>query len=402
MANQYSRRSFLAGAVATGLVSAGTTFLLPGGRSKSDSVNGEIRLWTGDDRTGARTAVIDMWNKANPDAKVEAHPVSGGSRGEHDAMVENIKNGEADVINLDIIDIREFARKGYIREISLPARTYFRAVDKVHQVAPGSGRYWAAPFNTDVGMLFSRLPAGLDFGQPLLPQVIRRDAARKPRFVGQLAPVTENHTEPFVVNVLEHALSVDPTILDDDGNVSEDLSKWRATLTPLRNAVLHQDLLRAPDQDETRMAFEAQVSFMRNWPAQSRKLKSRVDLRPLPIGILGGQSLALVAGARNVDAAIRFIEFATSLAAQQVVAAYGLAPAFPRVYDDQILAQAMPYLDQIKSALERARPRPMHSRYRDFATSLRTHVLPFLEHEDAKLTNEFIDGIKDTLDPGAR
>lgn len=411
MTNQYSRRSFLAGVVATGLATAGTIFVLPGGRSRTDSDTGQLRLWTGTDLTGARTAIVDMWNEANPDATVVTGIVPGGSRGEHDGMVDRIRNGAADIVNLDVIDIREFAKKGYIRDVSLPARTYFRAVEKMHQVSPGADRYWAVPFNSDVGMLFSRASAGLDLGQPLLPQAIRRAGGRA-RFVGQLAPENENQTEPFVVNVLEHALAGNPMIIDESGNLSTELVAWQNALTPLRNAILHADIVRAHNEDESRTRFESGLSYMRNWPAHFRQLRNPVGVDVLPLGpsqpsgagagILGGQSLALVAGARNVDTATRFIEFATSEAAQRVAAAYGLAPALPGVYDDQTLRQSMPHLDNVKSALERARPRPVHSHYREFATALRTHVLPFLTDANAALQATFIDEVMAALDPGEK
>lgn len=402
MAAQYSRRSFLAGVVSTGLVSAGATFLLPGGRTRSDSLSGRPRLCTGTDLTGARAAVIGMWNEANPDAKVELDEVPGGSRAERDSMVERIRNGAVDIVNLDVVDIREFAKEGYIKQISLPTRTYFPAVERVHRVAADSGRYWAVPFNSDVGMLFSRGTAGLDTRQPLLPQVIRRDNRGVARFVGQLLPDTENDTEAFVVNVLEHALSVDSGILDRDGRVAEDPVRWQDALAPLRRAVLHNDVVRARNEEETRDLFEAGLTYMRNWPARYRGLRHQVALLRLPSGILGGQSLALVANAANVDTSVRFIEFATSAAAQRVAAAHGLAPALTHAYDDPSLLRAMPHLDAVKSALEHAVPRPTHRHYRDFASAVRRHVLPFLGQPNGRLTSAFTDDIRSTLDPGTR
>jgi multiple sugar transport system substrate-binding protein len=402
LAAQYSRRSFLAGVVSTGLVSAGATFLLPGGRTRSDSLSGRPRLCTGTDLTGARAAVIGMWNEANPDAKVELDEVPGGSRAERDSMVERIKNGAVDIVNLDVVDIREFAKEGYIKQISLPTRTYFPAVERVHRVAADSGRYWAVPFNSDVGMLFSRGTAGLDTRQPLLPQVIRRDNRGVARFVGQLLPDTENDTEAFVVNILEHALSVDSGILDRDGRVAEDPVRWQDALAPLRRAVLHNDVVRARNEEETRDLFEAGLTYMRNWPARYRGLRHQVALLRLPSGILGGQSLALVANAANVDTSVRFIEFATSAAAQRVAAAHGLAPALTHAYDDPSLLRAMPHLEAVKSALEHAVPRPTHRHYRDFASAVRRHVLPFLGQPNGRLTSAFTDDIRSTLDPGTR
>lgn len=404
MATPYSRRSFLAGVVSTGLVSAGATFLMPGGRSRSDAVRGRPRLCTGTDITGARAAVIGMWDEANPEAKVEVEWVPGGSGAERARMLERIRNRDVDIVNFDVIDIREFARAGYIREISLPSRTYFPAVERVHQEKPGSGRYWAVPFNSDVGMLFSRATGDLDRAAALLPQVIHPAPGKGvARFAGQLLPDTQNDTEAFVVNVLEHAISVDPTILNQDGTVSFDLAQWQSALKPLRDAVLANHLTVARNEDDTLRLFEDnQLPYMRNWPARYRELSRQVDLLPLPAGVLGGQSLALVTDAANVEASLRFIEFATSAATQRVIAAHGLAPALPRVYDDPILRGAWPHLDAVKSALDKAVPRPVHRQYRSFASAVRKHVLPYLTRREGELTGAFTDEIRTTLDPGRK
>ncbi|MEE6260824.1 type 2 periplasmic-binding domain-containing protein [Plantactinospora sonchi] len=401
MTTAYSRRSFLAGVLATGTLSAGATFLLPGGRSRSKSVEGRIRLWTGEDLTGAHAAVVGMWNEANPDATVDWEQIEGGSRAEHDGMIEKKKNGEADVVSLDIIDIREFAKDGHIKPVPLLERTYFQVIDQVHRVSPGSREYWAVPFNSDVGMLFSRATADLDLGKPLLPQVISKDAQGRPRFVGQLAPERENDKESFVVNVLEHALSMDSSILGADGRISEDLDRWRAALGPLRQAALNNDLVRSPGEGESQAKFESDISlaYMRNWPVRYRGLKDRVDLHRLPNGILGGQSLALVANARDVEAATSFIKFATGPAAQRVIAAYGLAPALESVYNDGSLKQAIPHLGSVGIALEQARLRPVHSQYRQFADLFHRHMLSFLSRPGADLTVDFIEQIKGALDP---
>lgn len=104
--------------------------------------------------------------------------------------------------------------------------------------------------------------------------------------------------------------------------------------------------------------------------------------------------------ASNVEASRRFIEFATSAAAQRVVAADGLVPALQQVYND--LHSQVPHLKRVRIALEKAVPRPVHRQYRDFAAMVRKHVQPFLEQADGSLTTTFTDGIKATLDPNER
>src|SRR5690606_19835693 len=95
MAERYSRRDFLIGVLACGTLTAGSLYLLPGGRSIPAI---ELTLVTGADDTGARDLLIEMWNRANPSATVRTIVVQGDTGDQRRAMVDLARSGRADIL----------------------------------------------------------------------------------------------------------------------------------------------------------------------------------------------------------------------------------------------------------------------------------------------------------------
>lgn len=422
MSLQFSRRDFLIGVVASSAASAVTIYLLPGGRSTGRA---ELRLVTGVDPTGARGLLLNMWNDANPDTPVTAEVVAGSTGDQRREMINAIEASDADVVNIDVIDIPDFADRGLITPTKLDNQHSFLDSARLpSQVAGESELYWAAPFNTDVGMLFERLPAAGDLGSGLsLAEVIDVSAEPDPGgpddadpavIVGQLNPLGSVSQEAFVVNVLEHALSRNPEILDASGNPSTDIAAWEEALAPLREAILAGRIVREGTEEESRIKFtDNRLRYLRNWPVQYRELQrrrdpdaiaSRIMVRGLPTGILGGQSLAVVSGSRHRERAGELIRFLTSDEAQRVLAAHGLAPARSAAYNDSDLRAFIPHLASIRRAVENARPRPIHPRYRELSEAVRDHMAAFLGTPDSpptgdeRLSSGFIDDMRVVLD----
>src|SRR5690606_7551179 len=141
-------------------------------------------------------------------------------------------------------------------------------------------------------------------------------------------PTASVSHEAFVVNILEHALSRDPDILTEDGSPSYDLPRWRNALEPLVAGVADGRIALADTEANTIDQFMATDTVrppaMRNWPVAYRTLQERNDtdvragrirVDSLPIGVLGGQSLAIASGSRHRSAAAEFIRFITDEAA---------------------------------------------------------------------------------------
>lgn len=416
MPEAYSRRSFLSGALATGTFTAVTIYLMPGGRRLPEV---ELRLASGTDPTGARDLLISMWNGANPQTIVRVDPIATGSGDEHQIMLEKAQKGEADLLNLDIVDVPEFATRELIT--SVPARGGQQLVKPLHRMSLVEGddsRYWAAPFNTDVGMLFSRVDEQTPPETPGLGELMRGIPDGSRQFVGQLRPTVTAFYEAFVINILEHAVAERPGILkslDATGvavaadRVSQDLDLWKSALTPLREAIAAGRVARSGDEADSRDQFgdpDSPCRYMRNWPVKYRELQQQgnrfvrsgqVRVDALATGILGGQGLAVAAKSPHAERAEEFVAFATSEAAQKILATHGLAPTVIAAYSDPNLRAAIPHLTNVRSAVEQALPRPAHPNYRQFSDVIKRHVEQFL-YNDVDLAPRFIEEMMATLE----
>jgi multiple sugar transport system substrate-binding protein len=325
-------------------------------------------------------------------------------------MLTEAKSGTADIVNLDTIDILEFVGQELLVPMELPDDELFisRTI-QASRVDNDASRYWAAPFNTDVGMLFERLTSG---GTPTdvtgLAEVLDNlvpDGSQG--FVGQLGPTSSASNEAFVVNILEHALSHDDGILNENGIPVYDLGRWQKALDPLRTAIARRRVTLADNEQASVAAFMANTSlrFMRNWPVQYRVLQqnndpdvkaARIRVQPLPVGILGGQSLAVAARSRYPARAAEVIRFLTGNEAQKILAAHGLAPTRITAYGDPNLKAFIPHLEALRGAVEKARPRPVHRNYGAFADAVVSHVTRLLK-ANTNLPSMFIDEIRAAL-----
>ncbi|WFE24827.1 extracellular solute-binding protein [Solwaraspora sp. WMMD791] len=418
MPEQYSRRSFFSGVLATGTFTAATFYLMPGGR-RPPSV--ELTLATGADPTGARDLLISIWNRNNPQTVVRVETIAVGSGDERQIMLEKARQGSADLLNLDIIDVPEFADQKLI--VALPLGDngpLLPSLRGIHRVGTDDSHYWAVPFNTDVGMLFARTDGDAEPSgpPPSLPELLDAVPDGSQQFIGQLRPSVSAYYEAFVVNVLEHAAAQRPGVLKpvDDSTagaaaerVSEDLDLWRSALTPLREAIGTGRVLTSGDEADSRDRFAAPGSparYMRNWPVKYRELQQlgnpdvrtgRVRVDQLTVGVLGGQSLAVVARSPYADRARAFIDFVTSDDAQKILAMHGLAPTSIAAYNDPNLRAAVPHLGAIRAAVEQALPRPAHRNYRRFSDVVKEHVEQFL-YQGTDLGPRFIDEMLTALD----
>ena len=395
MPDLYSRRSFLAGALAAGTLStmAGYLFTRPSSFT--------LRLVTGADPTGGRELLISMWNELHPDAAIAVDVVNSSTMDQFEKFVET----RADIYNLDAIHIRRFAAEKRIRQLEVDRDlSLLEPIRRICEVEGEEHRYWAVPFNSDVGMLFRRITdKRLPDEEPTLLEAIGH---RPAQFVGQLETGGTQTDEAFVINVLEHALAQDDAILAEDGTLSFSLGQWRTALRPLAEAIKEQRVLAEAGEDPTTEAFRSRnLRYMRNWPVEFRKLDraertepgtAEIRIGPLPVGILGGQSLAVAEDTDHRVAAERAVRFLTDTPAQKLLATFGFAPTGIEAYTDPAVEGAVPHLRTIRNAVERSRPRPIHPNYAEFARRFRQHTYAYL-HEDEDLSASFVGDIKEAL-----
>jgi multiple sugar transport system substrate-binding protein len=397
MTELYSRRSFLAGVVTAGMLSTSAGYFL----TRRESIT--LTLATGADATGGRQLLVNMWNSQNPDSKISVKEINSSTRDQYDKFNET----EADIFNLDVIHIPRFAAEKKI--VPIDPQNDISLLAPVRQVCQraGTDQFWAVPFNSDVGMLFRRVTDKRADIAPTLKTVMAASATGPVQFAGQLDTVGTQTDEAFVCNVLEQALAQDDAILDESGTLSFGLGQWRNALAPLADALRRGRVVAAAGEDDTTRAFQQQsLRYMRSWPVrylpvdraerQAKVATAEIRIGRLPVGILGGQSLAVAKDSPHSAEAIRAVHFLTDTTAQKLLTSFGFAPTGVDAYIDADLQASLPHLSLIRNAVEGSRPRPMHANYAEFARRFADHMRRYL-HDGEELTQQFIQDIRGAL-----
>lgn len=399
---------------------------------------GDIRLMSAIDESSddARFTLIQQWNAAHPENRVELIPVSGETDDQHLSMVNNAQSTRpADVYVLDIVWMTEFIEKGYIRPLDESRLVRYEG----DQFLPNSwetcldlkgdrpGR-WALPFNADAGLLYHRsdldvpAPSRWDdyFGTSAKDSLT---AARSTPEARQTAPnlVAANAAqlapeEVLTVNALEAIWAAGGEVVNRTGEVALNADRSevvfdasaRAALADLAEAA-HDPAVVAPgadeaDEDASRATFtDGQTLFMRNWPVAYDKLMSEGG-QAVPFGVttlphdsvLGGQNLAISSATQKPRAAQELIEFLTSPASQLTLFEIGgFAPTRPSAY----AKSRRPYASDLRTVVERARPRPLLVHYTEFSVEFRTGIRRALNAE-GELEPDFARKLADIVKKG--
>jgi multiple sugar transport system substrate-binding protein len=167
-----------------------------------------------DGEGGARQALVDLWNQMHPDKRARIELVSGSADEQHDAMVRYAKGEEpikADILNLDVTAIAEFAEFGHIAAWPAglaPQKLLGELLEKPRDSCYYHGRLWALPFNTDAGVLFARrgllrpqppaTPVSFTWNEIVAQRPPAGSATPKAAYAGQL-----DVYEGLTVNALE-------------------------------------------------------------------------------------------------------------------------------------------------------------------------------------------------------
>jgi multiple sugar transport system substrate-binding protein len=397
MPDLYSRRSFIAGVLTAGMLSTAAGYLL----TRRAPV--KLTLATGVDNTGGRNLLINLWNRFHPDVTIEVVTVNSSTQDQYDTFIST----KADIYNLDVIHIPRFSARDRITPIGAPEGiTMLTPVQRISQVENDPSRFWAVPFNTDVGMLYRRITDKLANDSEPATAALIADREHPGQFAGQLTTEGSVTDEAFVINVLEQALAQDRTILDERGVVSTSLGQWQRALKPLADALRENRIVAAAGEENTNAVFQQRnLRYMRNWPVwypaidrteRKKAGTAAIRLGRLPIGVLGGQGLAVAKDTEHPGEAEAVIHFLTGMPAQKLLATYGFAPTAQQAYNDPEVKAAVPHLEIVRSAVEDAHPRPMSAGYADFARVFRQHTYDYL-YRRVELTDGFVEGMQGAL-----
>jgi multiple sugar transport system substrate-binding protein len=309
----------------------------------------------------------------------------------------NAHVGDPDVMELDVIWTSEFAAAGWIRPLDAYSPTPSDFFPATVEANIWGNRLYAIPWYVGVGLLYWRTDL-LDHAPRSMDELVRQ-AERAMRekngppygFVWQGA-----RYEGLITTFVEYLGAFGAEIMNDDGDVVVDSPRAIDALTFMRDEITSSHI--APSEvltwheEETRFAFQnGNAVFMRNWPyaysllsdsSQSRVAgKFAVATMPAaeggrPTTALGGAELAINAYSEHPDIAWELIKYLTAPEQQlERAAATGDYPTRRALFDDPRLAKALAVpLDQVRTAIESAVPRPVTPIYTELSGLLQVQL----------------------------
>jgi multiple sugar transport system substrate-binding protein len=341
--------------------------------------------------------LLARFERENPGVELVTEALPNASDLAHQFFLTSLEGGadDFDVLVADVVWVPEFARAGWIADLS----EYFPPERLRADFFPGpveavvvDGKTYAVPWYLDVGVLYYRTD--------LVPRAPRTYAelqgfakealAKAPGMQGYVWQGRQY--EGLSCNVYEALWGHGGESLEG-GRVLLDAGPARQALAYLRGLLtsgVSPETVTGFGEEEARRVFqEGRAVFMRNWPyawSEAQKegspIRGKVGIAPLPTmsgvpgwGTLGGWQLAVNAhvSPERRRLATKLIAHLTSPEANLVLAvSYARNPPRPAVYEDPRLREAEPFIASLREMVERAKPRPVTPYYNLIADVLQS------------------------------
>jgi len=337
--------------------------------------------------------LIHQFEAENPHIRVREENLPTSTDEQHQFYVINLAahTSDFDVLDMDVIWVPEFARAGWLGELSP-----YLAATKLEPLNPSALRadwidrkLYAVPWFVDAGVLYYRKDLLRKYGlssPQTYPQLLEEArkilaAERNPSLVGFVWQGMQY--EGLVCAALEFVRGNGGRLLRDD---LEPALTEPATLEALH---FMSDLIRKYDvtptlvttlnEEATRHIFQSgRAIFMRNWPYAWRLLNEpgspvagRVGMTLIPhfaghasVPTLGGFHLGVSAYSQHKTEAVAFLRFMIRYGVQkEVLLKLGVLPAHVQVYRDPEVQRVVPFLTDLLPSLDRVQPRPVTPYY---------------------------------------
>jgi multiple sugar transport system substrate-binding protein len=330
-------------------------------------------------------ALLREFERRHGGVRVRAEPLPWTADVQHQFFAINLEGRSAgfDVLMLDVIWIPEFARAGWILDLTDRFGAAARAehFPATVRAAVFDGRVWAVPWVMNVGLLYYRRDLLARHG--LAPPETYAELGRQALLVRAAAPRLHGFLwqgrqyEGLTVNVLESFWAAGTELLAPDGDLLPQPALAIGALAERRRFItsgVSPELVTGADEELTRREFGAgRAVFLRNWPyalglfeAPGSPVRGLVAIASLPgAGALGGAHLAVNARTRHPEAAWQLVSFLTRPESQRVIAAaVGLHPTRPTLFDSP----------ELLAIFRLARPRPVTPWYQTVSVTLQPEL----------------------------
>ncbi|MGB7292366.1 MAG: ABC transporter substrate-binding protein [Thermodesulfobacteriota bacterium] len=338
----------------------------------------------------ALNALIRKFEEANPDIEIKDETLPSSTDEQHQFYVINLegRSSDFDVYAIDVIWVQEFARAGWLRDLShvLPLKKRNDFFQGPMEAAFYRDKVYAIPWYIDAGILYYRkdLLGKYGFSPPKtwydLVRIASEVSRKEPHLYGFIWQGKQY--EGLVCNALEYIHSNGGDILKD-GQLVIDSPENKEALGFMRDLIYKYHvtpvLVTTMIEEPTRHIFgKGKALFMRNWPyawnifqGDDSPVKGKIGVSILPAfpghqssPTLGGWHLGINAYSKHPEMAERFVEFLTSSEAQKTLSlTIGYKPTLKLLYKDPDLIRAQPFTTSLYDAFEHANPRPITPYY---------------------------------------
>src|SRR5215208_5592001 len=351
--------------------------------------SGDVTWCIGKDTTGAFGTVVDGFNKANPDAnaKLLELPEDAGEQRRLQIQRLQAESAECDVLGTDVIWTAEYAAQNWLLDVSdFISQNGDKFIKSTVDTTEYEGKNYAVPFNSNAGFIYYRSDEVNE--APKDWETLYEEAAKGNGVVYQ-----GFRYEGLTVNFLELVYSAGGSVLSEDGKeATADSPEVTDALAFMADGIKNGAAPKAVTtykEEESRRAFESgNATFMRNWPyayalGKESNIADDFDVAPLPpfaeggegASILGGYNLAISAYSQNPEGSLEFIDFVTQPEPQKIMMTKASLPAvLTETYDDKEVQEAAPFAEDLRTAVEQGRPRPVSAVYTQISEAIYNNV----------------------------
>ena len=355
-----------------------------------DSAKGDVTYCTGKDTSGDLVEGVKEFNAANPDlnAKLLEFPESADEQRNQFIQRQRAKSADCDAFESDVVWTAEFASQKWLLDITpYIEKRKSEFIPSTLSSVDYEGKIWGVPRVSDAGLLYYRKDAVESV--PATWQEVYAKAKDGKGIVYQGASY-----EGLTVNFLELAFAAGGKILSDDGKKSvidspENLKALQFMVDGIKDGAAPKAVTTYMEE-EARRTFEAgRADFERQWPyayalgnAKGSKVAGKFEVAPYPefegggkAAILGGHNSVISAYSKNPGGALKLIDYLTSEERMTKNAVkFSKTPVLEASYADPDVKKALPFIDQLKEAVEQAKSRPVSPVYSQISQAIYKNV----------------------------
>jgi multiple sugar transport system substrate-binding protein len=355
-----------------------------------DSAKGNVTYCTGKDTSGDLVQGVKEFNAANPGltAKLLEFPESADEQRNQFIQRERAKSADCDVFESDVVWTAEFASQKWLLDMTpYIEKRKDEFVPSTLSSVTYEGKTWGVPRVTDAGLLYYRKDKF-----PKVPATWQEVYAKGKSGNGTIYQGAAY--EGLTVHFLELAYSAGGKILSDDGKKSvidspENLKALQFMVDGIKSGEVPKAVTTYMEE-EARRTFEAgRADFERQWPyayalgeKKGTKVAGKFDVAPYPTfegggkaAILGGHNSVISAYSKNPGGALKLVDYLTSEKRMTKNATdFSKTPTLTASYADPAVKKALPFIDQLKQAVEQAKSRPVSPVYSQISQAIYKNV----------------------------